>query len=323
MSADYPGAEEHLLDPIVMFPTNAHKAIVIHKTAGDPTPASVYQTFKSSAQLPRSDPNWGRSAHFAVGQDGSIWQLVPLAKGAGANGQPGANMDSFWTPLLQQYGNLNTCTISIEHCDPSSSNQTALTSAQKKASFALVAWLCKQYGIDSSHIKPHNSISATTCPGNYPMSELIQFVKQGGSMIPKGWKDDGHTLTSIKDGKPTGSATLGFRSHIINYPGGWDPSDYILGTEFHADPLEYSNPALGSGQKLCCTKTTLEYTKERGVFEAYQGQEINALLHKLNAQPAPVEARPVDTTPVISAIEAIADGLAPLIASALIETKKL
>lgn len=174
---DYPGAEVHLLDPEVMFSTNDHQAIVIHKTAGDASPAAVYQTFKRSAQLPRSNGNWGRSAHYAIGTKGEIWQMVPEAKGAGANGQPDSSMDPFWQPFVQRYGNLNLCTISIEHCDPSPRNDTPLTSQQKEASFRLIAHLTHKYAIPASHIKPHNSICRTGCPGNYPMEELIQFVK--------------------------------------------------------------------------------------------------------------------------------------------------
>lgn len=297
MSADYPLAQAHFLDPEVMFNDNAHKAIVIHKTGGDPTPKAVYDTFTSSAQLPTSSPQYGRSAHFAIGQDGSIWQFVPLDKGAGANGIPGSNMDPFWQPYVQQYGNLNTCTISIEHCDPRSDNQTALTPAQKDASFKLVAWLCAKYDIPADHIKPHKSIADTACPGNYPMTDLIQFIKGGGSMIPSGWKDDGTTLTSPNGGK----ATLGFRKYILDHPGGWDASNHIIGEEFHADPLEYSNLSLGAGAKLCCIRTTLEYTPARGVFEAWQGQEVYALLQAMKAaQAKPTPA--MDLSPVIASL---------------------
>lgn len=178
---DYPSAEEHFVDEEVMFNSNAHAAIVIHKTGGDATPAAVYNTFKQSALLPHSDPRWGRSAHYAVGQDGSIWQFVPEAKGASANGVTDATTEPFWNPYRHIYGNLNLCTLSIEHCDPSGDNSTPLTSPQKEASFQLVAHLARKYNIPTSHIKPHKSICATTCPGNYPLDELIQFVQTGGN----------------------------------------------------------------------------------------------------------------------------------------------
>lgn len=116
-------------------------------------------------------------------------------------------------------------------------------------------------------------------------------------MIPSGWKDDGHTLTA-----PNGvKVMLGFRTFMLNYPGGWDPADWPLAEELHADPLEYSNPGLGEGQKLCCIKTTLEYTESRGVFQAWQGQEIYALLQILKKQPAPA----VDLADLIALLKTI------------------
>src|SRR5258707_5216591 len=135
--ADYPGAEEHFVPRSFMFNSNSHSVIVIHKTGGDATPQAVYNTFINSG-------NPGKSSHYAIGQDGSIWQFVPEALGAGANGIPDGTMEAFWQPYVAQYGNLNTCTISIEHCDPSPRNDTPLTPVQKQASFALVAYLTKK-----------------------------------------------------------------------------------------------------------------------------------------------------------------------------------
>lgn len=316
MSADYPTAQEHLVPRSFMFNSNSPVAVVIHKTGGDRTPQDVYNTFLASG-------NPGKSAHYAIGLDGTIWQYVPESLGAGANGIPGPNIEAFWQPYLSRYSNLNMCTISIEHCDPSVKNDTPLTDAQKQASFALVAHLCQKYGIAPDHIKPHKSIAATTCPGTYPMDELIAFVKSGGSMIPKGWKDDGHTLTA-----PNGvKVVLGFRTYILNRPGGWDPDDWPVAEEFHADPLEVSNPSLGSGQKLCFKRKELGYTAARGVFESWTGQEVYALLQALKAakaQPAPEpEPTKIDTTAAEAAINDIINGMAPLAARAVVEVKKL
>lgn len=158
-----------------MFNSNSHVAIVIHKTGGDATPADVYRTFINSG-------NPGKSSHYVIGQDGSIWQFVPEALGAGANGVTDGTTEPFWHPYMTEYSNLNMCTISIEHCDPSARNDTPLTGAQKQASFALVAHLCQKYGIAADHIKGHNTICATDCPGNYPMGELIAYI-QGGAML--------------------------------------------------------------------------------------------------------------------------------------------
>lgn len=179
MSADYPLAQEHFVPRNFMFNSNACKVLVIHKTAGDATPQAVYNTFLASG-------NPGRSVHYAVGQDGTIWQYVPESLGAGGNCCVESGYDPFWGPYVNQYGNLNLCTISVEHCDPSTDNGTPLTPAQKEVSFQLVAYLAKKYNISASHIKTHASIdpqSRARCPGNYPMDELIQYVEQGGDML--------------------------------------------------------------------------------------------------------------------------------------------
>lgn len=315
MAVDYPAAQEHFVPRNFMFNSNAAKVIVIHKTGGDATPQAVYNTFLASG-------NPGNSVHYAVGTDGSIWQFVPEALGAGGNGRVEPGYDPFWQPYLNEYGNLNLCTLSIEHCDSSPSNSTPLTPAQKEASFKLVAYLCKKYGIPSTHIKTHASIDPvdrTRCPGNYPMQELIAYVQNGGTMVPQGWKDDGKTLTA-----PNGHrVVLGFRDYVLNH--NWDANNQPLEEEAGRDPLEDSNPALGAGTWQPFTWTVLEYTTSRGVFEAWTGQELvkaRAEIAALKAaQPAP--AVPVDTTALVGAINAIADGVAPLVASALIEAKKL
>lgn len=317
MSADYPAAEEHFVPRSFMFNSNAKKVCVIHKTGGDATPADVYRTFINSG-------NPGKSSHYAIGQDGSIWQFVPESLGAGANGVTDSTTDPFWFPYMQQYGNLNTCTISIEHCDPSPRNDTPLTDAQKQASFALVAHLCQKYGIDAARIKPHKSICATDCPGTYPMAELQQFISSGGSMVPTGWHDDGQTLTA-----PNGvSVKYGFRAYIL--ANNWDASDIPLGGEYHADSVLIHNTDVGPGARLLCKKTYLWYTDKLGVKrEPYTSWELDAAYKLIAQQQAEIatlkaaQPTPPDTTALIAAINAIPDGIAPLVANALIEAKKL
>lgn len=137
-------------------------------------------------------------------------------------------------------------------------------------------------------------------------------------MIPPGWADDGHTLTAPNGHK----VVMGFRDHVLT--NNWDANNQPMEDEWHADPLELSNPSLGAGQKQSFNWTTLEYTTVRGIFEAYQGQEIVALraeIAKLQAT-APT-GKPVDTSVVVADVHAIADGLAPLIAKALVDIGKL
>src|SRR5438132_582193 len=92
MSADYPIATEHLVPRGWMFNSNTPKAVVIHKTGGDATPQAVLNTFLASG----NDVNPGKSVHYAIGQDGSIWQFVPESLGAGGNGVTNSTTSSFW-----------------------------------------------------------------------------------------------------------------------------------------------------------------------------------------------------------------------------------
>ena len=122
-----------------------------------------------------------KSVHFVVGRDGSVIQCVHLKDGAGGNCCLEAGHDPFWDPYARRFGNLNTCTISIEHEDWTADNSQAMTQAQIDASFALNLWLVQKFHIPPSHIKGHDTldpVSRARCPGpTYPMSQLIAFVE--------------------------------------------------------------------------------------------------------------------------------------------------
>ncbi len=284
---DYPDAEEHFVPRDFMFDHNAHSAIVIHKTAGDATPEAVLANFLNSANDP-NPANRKRSSHFAVGQDGRIFQFVPEELGAGANGiveTSHAGFDHFWDPFIAQFHNLNTCTLSIEHCDPDTHNRSDLTSKQKEASFKLVAHLVNKFRIPASHIKTHNSIAATECPGNYPMDELRQFIQTGGFGlgVPAGWHDDGTTLVA-----PNGVHIMhGFRTWVLSHD--WDANNLPLGPEFGRQQLEDSNPSLGGGTQMIFRLTMLGFTQQRGVFQEFIGQELLQTRQQIAALSAQVQ----------------------------------
>jgi hypothetical protein len=301
MAVDYPLAQEHFVPRSFMFDTNGHVAIIIHKTGGDATPAAVYDTFLNSG-------NPGKSSHYAIGQDGSIWQFVPEALGAGANGIPDGTMQAFWQPYVTQYGNLNMCTLSIEHCDPSSNNDTPLTAAQKQASFALVSYLTKKYTIPASHIKPHNSICATDCPGNYPLDELIAYIEQGGTMIPNGWHDDGTTLTAPNDHK----VVAGFRDYVLGHS--WDPANVPLEEEFHTESVLLHNPSVGAGSAQLFRDGMLWWTASKGVVQEPElGEEINAAYAQIATLKSGMPATTVNLANAITSLHNIqADATAAL-----------
>lgn len=315
MSADYPMAQEHFVPRNFMFNTNGHIAIVIHKTGGDATPQAVYNTFINSG-------NPGKSSHYAIGQDGTIWQFVPEVLGAGANGIPDGTMEAFWQPYVQQYGNLNECTLSIEHCDPSPRNDTPLTSAQKQASFALVAYLCKKYNIPASHIKPHNSICTTDCPGTYPMAELIAYIRQGGNMpIPTGWKQvtvNGETRLVAPNGH---YAVAGFEQAIEN-AATWDAGNQPNEEEYTTPQVLLHNPAVGPGSRQTYRDGFYWWTEAKGVvWEPFSGLELKAcydLIASQQAEIAKLQAAP--TTPMPNVADAVSQIEAAQAANGVIGT---
>lgn len=338
MAADYPAAQEHLVPRSFMFNSNDPKAIVIHKTGGDATPQAVYQTFLASG-------NPGKSSHYAIGQDGSIWQFVPEELGAGANGIPGPNIEAFWQPYLARYGNLNMCTISIEHCDSSAKNDTPLTPAQKQASFSLVAHLCQKYGIPADHIKPHRSIAATTCPGNYPMDDLIAYVRAGGDMMQlyteqskdfSRWFDPSRSSEHVwlcKNGKTLQYALKSLYQQlsldgqtlpVVGLPLTGEQRITIKHRETGKDTEIVVQPCERCAALIYDPAHALD--AQPGLGDAYLAHitdpRIAALIPGLTLTPEPAHAA-IDTTAAESAIHAMVDGLAPLAARALVEVQKL
>src|SRR5260221_205127 len=153
-------------------------ALVVHKTASGTSAEQIANFFIN-------DPG-KKSSHFVIGQDGEIVQCVHLVDGAGANCCVETGYDPYWTPLLQKFGNLNRCTISIEHVDSASDNSTHLTAAQKASSFKLIKWLVDQYGFAKADIKGHNSIdpiNRARCPGVFPWDELFTYLANGGQDV--------------------------------------------------------------------------------------------------------------------------------------------
>jgi hypothetical protein len=188
MGVEYPPAIDMFIDDPAWVFTDALQglsgdqlSIIIHKTAcnGFCSATNVANSF-------HNDTKDHKSAHFIVGRDGSVIQVVRLRHGAGANCcvQPG--YDPYWDPYLTKYVNLNRCTISIEHEDWSADNSQAMTQAQIDASFALVTWLCQKFSIPVGHIKTHASQrpgDRARCPGpTYPLSELLAHI-QGGDHL--------------------------------------------------------------------------------------------------------------------------------------------
>ncbi len=232
MAVDYPGAIDKIItDPAWVF-TDALASIpsqdltiVLHKTAcGNPCTATDVANFF------HNDIVEHKSVHFIVGRDGSVIQIVQLKDGAGGNCCLEIGHEAYWTPFEAKYGNLNRCTISIEHEDWTTDNSQAMTSEQVKASFALVLWLVRKYKLFSSQIKGHNSldpISRSRCPGpTYPMDALVKGMSVNNFLVQAA-KD---TWNSVAFPVYDGITFLGFRP--LRYNSGialaWQ-ADYISG----------------------------------------------------------------------------------------------
>lgn len=173
------------------------KWIIIHGTASG--------TSYSAQSTGRDFQKQGNSTHYVVGYDGTIVQCVDEANPAWGNGvitgpsgtapfgggNPRSAHDAFWDTAGHK--DPNGCTISIEH-SKSTDNQSQLSTAQQKASFALVAGICQRWGIPrqlanaSGGITGHYSIDPVMrsfCPGPYPFQNLVNFLG-GSSLISSG-----------------------------------------------------------------------------------------------------------------------------------------
>lgn len=101
-----------------------------------------------------ADQNWRnfennkpeRSAHFIIGLDGEILQLMPLDEVAWAVGVTEGNFTS----------------ISIETCHPDDSGK--FTDATYESLVKLVSWLCNTFGLDRDDVKKHSEYKSTICP---------------------------------------------------------------------------------------------------------------------------------------------------------------
>jgi N-acetylmuramoyl-L-alanine amidase-like protein len=162
--------------------------------------------------------NRGASTHYIVGYDGSVYQCVdendtawgngPITGAPGKSvqggGSPTAQHDSWWDTVAK--GDCNSCTISIEH-SKSTDNMTALSDAQKAASFALIADIISRWGkyipvqlaTSTGGITGHYSmdpVNRSFCPGPYPWSDLISYLS-------------GHPVSGVSGNEPTQPPTSG------------------------------------------------------------------------------------------------------------------
>jgi hypothetical protein len=284
---DYPQAIPMFVPSQKIFtganPGSRNPSIVIHKTAGFSTIEQLGAFFGS---LTATDA----STHYGVGLDGRVAQFVSENDGAGGNCCLEQGHDTYWDQWAYggQMTNLNLVTFSIEHIDPTTDNSTTPSQAQLDASFALVLYLCKKYNISATRIKPHSSldpISRARCPGNYPMSKLIQYIQEQ-IMIPAVWHDDGTTLTAPNGHKVVG----GFRQYILSNP--WAAGNVPLEEEYAKNPVEEFYPS-PPGIWQTFNYSALAWTSQRNVYVPGIGNEFIGLEKARAALQAQLQTPPV------------------------------
>jgi N-acetylmuramoyl-L-alanine amidase len=115
------------------------RRVVIHITDSGPSISETIDSFR--------DPRAGVSAHYVVGQDGEIVQMV-------------RHNDVAWHAR-----GVNSDSIGVEHV--ANTRGLAPTTIEYVSSAGLVRWLCDEYDIepDRSHIVGHSEVAVTTHAG--------------------------------------------------------------------------------------------------------------------------------------------------------------
>lgn len=147
--------------------------VVLHVTEG--TAASAAAWF--------ANPLAEVSAHFLVTQTGAVWQFVGIHDVAYHAGRV---LRATW-PLREPGVNPNTHTVGIEH---EGTGREPWPEAQRVASAALCAWLCRRFAlIPSERTLPlHREIFAgKTCPGvafdDFARAEHLGRVREALALV--------------------------------------------------------------------------------------------------------------------------------------------
>jgi V8-like Glu-specific endopeptidase len=171
---DYPGASRfapaHPRNFTVARGERTIDRVVIHITAGGSRIAGTIGWFQNPDQRNSRDQAIRVSAHYIVGREGEVVQMV-------------RNRD-----YAHHASSANRRSIGIEH---NANKQTGLnpTEPQYEASARLTAWLCGQYGlpIDREHIVGHQEISPRDnhdCPSSiWDWEHYIDCVRVAASAL--------------------------------------------------------------------------------------------------------------------------------------------
>lgn len=135
---------------------------------------------------------------YMVAKDGRVAQFESDSWNHWGNGVVSDGADPWWNEATA-----NLCSISIEHEKWAKDNSDILTIAQARASFDLIAWLCRMYQIPmrvadaAGGITPHSRVNPVYrgyCPGPYPWADMLGAIRAPHVYVPAGWRDDGVIL---------------------------------------------------------------------------------------------------------------------------------
>lgn len=166
-----PAAEWGAVAPAYAAPIQqgSPRTIVVHHTAGANTQDFSLEAAHRVARVIQNfhmGQGWGDSGqHFTISRGGHV---LEARQGSLAAAQDG----SYFVEGIHAR-NVNFETIGIEN---EGTYMTEMpTDAQWGSLVALIAYLCRQYGLDASSIQGHRESSATACPGDMFFAALDQL----------------------------------------------------------------------------------------------------------------------------------------------------
>ena len=127
--------------------TNKIIGIVVHYTANPGTDAMANRNYFESRKDKPDQTKYKVSSHFIIGLDGTIIQCIPLDE------------------ISYASNDRNKDTVSIECSHPNKSGK--FSAATQTALIQLCAWLCGNYGMDTSDIIRHYDVTGKMCPKYY------------------------------------------------------------------------------------------------------------------------------------------------------------
>ncbi len=155
------------------------------------------------------------------------------------------------------------------------------------------------------------TLAAALPYGALSVQPHVRVAQEVFMVVPLGWHDDATTgvLTA-----PNGALVQhGFRTYVLNYPGGWDATNVPIDmAEVHVDQVEEFNTSHGPGNIQRFHRAQLSYTPTSGVFQSFVGDEAKYLRTQYVALGAQVNTLTAANSTLESQIAALQAQIASL-----------